>query len=705
MAVFRGICMLWVMALVSHPFIPLLGQENVNPANYLLVKPASSQFLNYSGDNQHQRVGLRTDRPIKARVIDQTGNPVANHPVRFEVSSAPGKARAYQLENHRVTTDASGIAQTYFIVGDKPGSYIISARIEGMHRSTLQLFMLHARDPRWVILLIMGLIGGLALFLVGLQSMSQGLQQAAGDRMRSLLSKITNNRFIAVGVGAFITMLIQSSSATSVMLVSFVQAGLMKFTQTLGIILGADIGTTVTAQLIAFKITDYALLMIGAGLLMEMLLKKETGKYLGKAVMGFGLLFFGMHIMSESMYPLRSYDPFIQTLLKLENPMLGILAGMIFTALVQSSSAFIGIVIVLSTQGLLTLEAAIPMLLGANVGTAITAILASINTSREAQRVALAHTLFKVLGVVAIVWWIGPFARLTEWMSPGPPPGAEGTALLAAVVPRQIANAHTLFNLTLTLLVLPFTNLFARFIYWIIPEKPAAAIKPRRNRYLKKMLLSSPSLALNMSKEEAIRMMETVKEMAELIPAVFLERSRNKLEIIARKEERVNSMRTDMQEFLVRITRENVLETRIKEAFQIMYALKEFEQMADVVSVTLYRKALVWLETDLKFSGEGEKEIREYHQKTIRQISKAIEVFTEVNLEEARAMKGRYKEYRQTAIELERQHYFRLREQVPESVRTSEFHLELISAMKIISGHATNVARILLQWTESETEQ
>jgi len=252
--------------------------------------------------------------------------------------------------------------------------------------------------------LIMTLLGGLSLFLYGMGKMSDGMKKAAGNRMRKILSALTNNRVIGLTVGAFVTMIIQSSSATTVMLVSFVQAELMTFVQSLGVILGADIGTTVTAQLIAFKLTDYALLMIAVGFGLTMFAKNESQKHIGEAILGFGILFFGMKLMSDAMRPLRSYQPFIDVLRGLENPIFGLLAGTIFTALIQSSSAFAGIIIVLAQQGVLTLEAGIPLIFGANIGTCITAGLASIGTTRNAKRVALAHVIFKIAGVLLFVF-------------------------------------------------------------------------------------------------------------------------------------------------------------------------------------------------------------------------------------------------------------------------------------------------------------
>ena len=292
----------------------------------------------------------------------------------------------------------------------------------------------------------MGLLGGLVLFLYGMEKMSEGLKKSAGKGMRKILSALTNNRIIGLAVGAFVTMVIQSSSATTVMLVSFAQAKLLTFGQTLSVILGANIGTTVTAQLIAFKVTDYAFLMIIIGFALTIFSKKDSYKYLGESLLGFGILFLGMKIMSDAMYPLRDYEPFIALMKNLENPVYGFIIGAVFTALIQSSSAFTGIVIVLAQQGLLTLDAGIPLLFGANIGTCVTAGLASLGASREAKRVALAHVIFNTAGAVIFLFWIPYFADIVRWISPVS--DAEGMEKLASETPRQIANAHTLFNVS-----------------------------------------------------------------------------------------------------------------------------------------------------------------------------------------------------------------------------------------------------------------
>ena len=256
-----------------------------------------------------------------------------------------------------------------------------------------------------IFLMFTSLFGGLGMFLYGMEMMSDGMKIAAGNKMRSVLEKLTSNRFLAVGVGAFVTMVIQSSSATTVMLVSFVNSGLLTFVQGLGVILGSNIGSTITAQIVAFKVTDYALALVAIGALTALFSKKDSNKNIGFVILGFGLLFYGMKVMSDTMKPLRSNPTFNDILISLENPFMGILAGAVFTALIQSSSATTGIVITLASGGSITLEAGIPLILGANVGTCVTALLAGLNASREAKRVAIAHVTFNLLGVALFCFW------------------------------------------------------------------------------------------------------------------------------------------------------------------------------------------------------------------------------------------------------------------------------------------------------------
>ena len=668
---------------------------------YKLVKPISKTIPNYSGDLQTQTAYLKSDKPIRILVLNQDDFPVSDLAIKLQVLSVPNGDKSFKIIDTLIYSNAQGIAQSHIILGSKEGMYEISVQLQDYPQSNFLIYKFFARKTSWVFMLIAGLIGGLGLFLLGMTMMSDGMQNAAGDKMRSVLSSITHNRFVAVGVGTFVTMVIQSSSATTVMLVSFVHSKLMKFRQTIGVILGAGIGTTITVQLIAFKITDYSLLMIGVGFILNFLFRSYKIKNIGKSILGFGILFFGMHIMSESMYPLRSFSPFVDSIVRLENPILGIFVGAIFTALIQSSAAFIGIMIVLATQGLISLEASIALLLGANIGTAITAILASFKADRESKQVALAHTLIKLVGVLLFLFWIPQFADFIKSLSSKSNFADGDLNSLIETVPRQIANAHTVFNIVLTCLILPFTNLFGKFIEKILPVRTVEKT-PLKTIYLDYGMVKNSSLALSLAKKETLRMGVLVQNMTSDIIIPYLVKKKEVLEDIKEMEEEVNFLRDQINDYILKITRENLNEERVNESFQLLYTVKEFEQIADLVSTNMVKRAVMWCSMDFEFSKEGKNEIVDYHNRTQKQLSRALVVFENVNLEKAKAMKEKYKQYRNLEIELGKQHFERLKEEVTETISSSKTHVELMTFLRAINGHATNIARILLKWSDKK---
>ncbi|MBU0764695.1 MAG: Na/Pi cotransporter family protein, partial [Bacteroidetes bacterium] len=642
--------------------IPFLREDSVS-----IIKPFSPDLQNFSGDEQYGTVSSKLTKPVRVKVLCFDSIPVQDYPVFFEVLTVPDKAEGFTIEKRMVRSDSKGIAVNYITLGTKPGDYEIAVKIRSGKKDNFLVYRFHARKSNWVVMLVIGVLGGLGLFIFGMSMMSDGMQKSAGDRMRSILSKLTHNRVIAMGVGAFVTMIIQSSSATTVMLVGFVQSGLMRFAQTIGVMLGAAIGTTITAQIIAFKLTDYSLIMVGVGAFVLFFAKPVKLKNLGETVLGFGLLFFGMYVMSEAMYPLRSYEPFTSLLLQFENPVTGILAGALFTALIQSSSASIGILIILASQGLLSLEAAIPLVMGANFGTAITAVLASLNTNREAKKVAIAHVFIKLTGLVLVVWWIPYFTQIVKYLSPGGNPSTDAISAMAEAVPRQIANAHTVFNIILATVMLPFTALLAKIINRILPQRESREVG-FTTMYLDKNIVNTPALALNLAKQEVLRMAVIVQEMVGNIIRAFLKKDDLVLSEIMENEKEVDFLRDGIKDYLVRITRENIQEERVNEAFQLLYTVKELEQVADLVSTNLSSHAKKWIACNADFSDQGRTELTEYHIKVMKQLSRAIEVVRDVNLEKALVMKEKYKKYADMAREFERYHFERLQADVHKSV-------------------------------------
>ncbi|MCJ7646837.1 Na/Pi cotransporter family protein, partial [bacterium] len=329
--------------------------------------------------------------------------------------------------------------------------------------------------------LIFGLVGGLGLFIFGIHLMGTGLHKAAGDRMRKILAALTSTPFIGMFVGLGVTSIIQSSSATTVILVGFVNAGLMTLRQSIGVILGADIGTTVTAQLIAFKLTDYALPVIGLGMALNLFARKKFYKNIGEFLFGFGILFLGLNILTGSVKPFGGSESVRNAFVIFsKSPITGIATGMVVTMIIQSSSVTVGLVLALASAGLIDLKGAIPLILGDNIGTCITAILASIGTTISAKRTAIAHVTFKVLGVLLLL----PFLPYYE----------KFVATTATSIMRQCANAHTIFNVIITTLFLPLAGVLARTIEKAVPGKETVVeVGPK---HLERHLLNTPVLAL-----------------------------------------------------------------------------------------------------------------------------------------------------------------------------------------------------------------
>lgn len=632
--------------------------------------------------------GKQLPSPLEVRVRDESGSPVSGINVAFRLIASPEQGEDALLRPLLVSTDSLGLAQVEFTLGSKPGTYRVSARIAEGFPDNEVIFTAKASRKNWVWILLISLFGGLGLFLFGMQSMSEGMQQSAGERLRSILENVTRNRIVGAGIGTLVTTIIQSSSATSVMLVSFVNAGLIQFRQTIPVLLGAAIGTTITAQIIAFKITEYSLLLVAVGFFIQTFSKKEKFKSVGFSLFGFGILFFGLEIMSDAMAPLRDFAPFIDLLLRLESPLVGILVGAVFTAMIQSSSAFVGIMIVLASQGLLTLDACIPLLLGSNLGTPVTALLASMKADAEAKKVALAFLFIKFISVLLFAGWTAQLGNILLKLTP------------EATLPRLIANAHTLINGILMLVVLPVSPQVARFVDWIAGKPKVIEKKAFRTLYLDQGMTSTPSLALNLAKQEIIRMGMIVRAMFSEIHIPFLKKDPSSLGEIYKLEQEVNFLRDSIKTYIMKINRESMNSRQMNESFQLLYSLNEFEKIADIISGDLANRAERWTLKDYDFSEQGKKEIMHFHEKIEKQLKRSLVVFEEANLQKASKMKAKHKEYRLLSRELEKQHYDRIMEGMTESIESSKTHLEILALYSSIDSLATNLARSALDWDQ-----
>ncbi len=469
-----------------------------------------------------------------------------------------------------------------------------------------------SKEISWFFLAI-GLLGGLSLFLYGMERISDALKNVAGEKMKDILGMLSNNRFMGMITGAIVTAVIQSSSVTTVMLVGFVTAGLMSLSQTIGVILGSNIGTTITAQIVAFKVTKYALLLVAIGFGMLFASKKEKIQQYGYMIMGLGMIFFGMGVMSGAMKPLRTYQPFLDMMTQMSNPVLGILVAALFTALIQSSSATTGVIIVLAMQGLISLKAGIVLSFGANIGTCVTAFLASIGKPREALRVSIVHVLFNVVGVVIFLPFIGPFVKFVVSISPSPAEGLTGLQAAASVLPRQIANAHTIFNATCALVFLPFVTYFARIVYRLVPDKPLPEVEEIQPKYLSDMLFETPSLALDAARHEIKRMGKRVDLMnSAMMPAVLTGEEESLLAVREMYEE-VDILHKHLVTYLAKVSQLKLNESQTNKFINLMTAVNNIDYVGDLIEVNMVDLGMRRVKKGFKISAATQKVLDTLH--------------------------------------------------------------------------------------------
>ena len=550
-----------------------------------------------------------------------------------------------------------------------------------------------------IFLIATGLLGGMGMFLYGMEMMSDGMKMTAGNSMRMILEKLTSNKFLSVFVGAFVTMVIQSSSATTVMLVSFVNSGLLNFTQALGVILGSNIGSTVTAQIVAFKVTDYALILIAAGSLMSLFSKKETVKNLGYVILGFGLLFYGMKVMSDTMKPLRSDPTFNSILTSFENPFLGILAGAIFTALVQSSSATTGIVITLASGGSITLEAGIPLIFGANIGTCVTAMLAGLNASRDAKRVAIGHVTFNVLGVLLFCFWIPTFSEMV--------------AQTSSNIPRQIANAHTFFNIFASIIFIPFTGYIAKTIIRYFPDKTEQRdIEKPAVLHLDEKLLNQPEAAINSAQAEisgVVGLMERV--VGTLVRPFFNDQEQSDIENsevdlktgLNQRLDKITFLNEKISEYLLITSRGDLNSDQSKEVFSLVSTVNYLESMNNMIKLRFDGLIKSREDSDVNFSEAGQREILDYHTKLVKQVKRLNKFFNKFDRAKAEKIMEKGQKYKDIEEKYRLEHFQRLSGDDSESVATHQLHMDLMDMLKQMNIFIELIASTLLSIEEDQT--
>lgn len=524
-----------------------------------------------------------------------------------------------------------------------------------------------------------GLFGGMGLFLYGIKIMSTGMQRAAGDKLRHILEILTSNPYIATLTGIMVTLLVQSSSTTSVMVIGFVNAGLMNLSQAVGTMLGASIGTTITAQLISFDLYTIIYPVLGLGAFLYLFAKRRLYKNIGQSVLGFGILFLGLSTMSAAMHPLREYPPFITLLASFGLvPFLGVIVGALFTAVIQSSSATAGIVIALTMQGIIDTPSSIAIVLGANIGTCITAALASIGTNITAKRAVVAITFVKILGVALALIFFEPFILLISYTG--------------STVTRQVANAHTIFNILNVVMFYPILNPFLKLIVKLVPGEEK--VVESGTKYINQHLLKSTPVAIGAARQEVLRMAQLSREMLQDSVNIIVYNESSLIAHVYQKEDLIDTLEKDIVTYLAEISQGSMSKDQSRSVTSMMHAVNDLERIGDHGN-NIAELAELKIEENLKLSEGAKVELENFYIKVDQLLQKSIIAFELDDTRLAREVISEYDGISKLEHTIRNKHIERLshKECIP---HTGVVYLDIVNSLERVAGNATNISKVVV---------
>ena len=532
-----------------------------------------------------------------------------------------------------------------------------------------------------------GVIGGLGLFLYGMQIMGAGLQKAAGKKLERIIEVLTTNRFMGVIVGMLVTGVIQSSSATTVMVVGFVNAGIMNLTQAVGVIMGANIGTTITGQIVSMSIEDIAPISIGVGMVIWMATKKDSRKTLAEILIGLGILFLGMEFLKDALKPLRELEAFNTMILSLSHhPVLGVLVGFALTFIVQSSSASIGMLIALASQGVLPLAAALPILYGDNIGTCTTALLSSIGASKNARRAAIIHLVFNAIGTLLFVIVLsGPITKLVTSWNP-------------ADVGRQIANAHTVFNLANVAIQFPFAFFLVKVALWLVPEKAEDHTNEKITRFIDDRILETPTIAIKSAINEAINMGNIAKDSLSFAMDGFFEGQPDKVKKTFVLEKDINNLETVITEFLVKLSNRDILDTDRRYIDGLFNNINDIERIGDHAD-NIAELILSVNEKNIVFTEKSRNALLIMYNKTKTTYEIALKVLNKPDQTMINEVIALEKELDTLEREARHDHFARLNNNEC-STENGVYYLEIVNNLERISDLSCNLVRVVSETAE-----
>ena len=526
-----------------------------------------------------------------------------------------------------------------------------------------------------------GIMGGLGLFLYGMNLMGDGLQKAAGSRLKRIIELLTSNVIMGVLVGMIVTMVIQSSSATTVMIVGFVNAGIMSLPQAIGVIMGANIGTTITAQLVSLDVDFLAPLALGIGIVIYMFSNKPKHKHIAEILIGFGILFTGMDFMKEAVKPLAEYKGFTDMLLSFgHHPILGVLMGFAITAIVQSSSASMGMLIALASQGLIPVTAALPILYGENIGTCVTSLISSIGASRNARRAAIMHLTFNVLGSMIFMFILSkPIVAVVTAMDPSD-------------AARQIANAHTLFNIINVIILLPFNKLIVKIALKLVPEvKDEKDDDVKVVKYIDDRMIETPSIALANIVKETLRMGEKAKESLNASMEGVIEKSNEKIELSFKREKVINELQKLILNYLLKLSKASLNEDSRDTVDALFNTVNDIERIGDhAENIAELAKDIAG--SEVSFSDEGLSELKDMYNKVVSTYTYALEAMRTSNVELACKVIKMEEQVDMMEKSCRANHMNRLNGSSC-SIDSGVIYLDIISNLERVSDHAVNIAQ------------
>ncbi len=541
--------------------------------------------------------------------------------------------------------------------------------------------------------IVFSLAGGLGLFLYGMKMMSDSLENVAGAKLRTILEKATSHPLLGTAIGAAFTAVIQSSSATTVLVVSFVNAGLMNLYQATGIIMGANIGTTITGQLISLKLSDIAPIFVFVGVVMIMFMKKTNVQKIGEVILGFGILFVGLGTMSSAMSSLKDSPMIINSLSTLTNPLIAIFIGFIVTAVLQSSSATVGIIILLATQGLVELQICFYIILGCNIGSCVSALLASIGGKKNAKRAAYIHFLFNVIGSLALVVLFQLFMPQIEQfvLSLTNSQGLTGEALHQAMG-RNVANAHTLIKIFEVVLLFPFAKKLADLTYLIIPGEDSH--KGFELQYINANAAFSATTAIPQAIHEVVRMAVLAKKNLEMAVKSLMKQDDDVYETICENEENIDYLNHALNEYLNKINQVPLPEEDAKMIGPLYHVVADVERIGDHAA-TIAKFALTFKEKNYKFTDTHEQDIQELLNLVLHEIDLSVDMFTHKSLEHLNEILRIEGEIDAKESKLQKDYLKNMKRQ-DTAPREGMLYSDLAASLERIGDHATNIAFSIL---------